>query len=450
MTLRVQDLVIGAGFTGLYAAARLCRQGRTVAVVESAPTAGGLMRSHRTVHAGHEVRFDIGTHFLLLTGEPELDAPFLEAIDPDRWRWFSGPLAEGQISFGKVRRQTGCLDLTGHPQIELIRSQFLQSPGGGDKCKTLHERWVRDFGVLAASEVLPALAQKFTGKLPEDLAQGALDVFVPSRVRLFDGLLAAKKKQDPGIDRRLAFGHRNDGPGAISKAYPNEGGIGLIVENMIACLLRQGGSIHTGAQIHFVGRHNEEGVSAAVMKTAAGETRLEYERIVSGLAPVLLGRLLGVQVPTAPYAARDLVLVHFVAEREDILERELYWLTVYDADLSANRITLYPNFSQSSLGCITVEVPLAPESPLPQDLVVSLAAMLQSYGLVSKSSALTPVAVQREKSAFPVLLPGWPSAMAAQSQALCASVPKLVPVAAAAGTPFGQLAMIRDVAQRLG
>jgi squalene-associated FAD-dependent desaturase len=93
--------VIGAGLAGLAAAVRLAASGRSVALYESAPHAGGRCRSYFDAELG--CRIDNGNHLLLagnsaaleylgyigaegtLEGPPEAAFPFIDVATNERW-----------------------------------------------------------------------------------------------------------------------------------------------------------------------------------------------------------------------------------------------------------------------------------------------------------------------------------------------------------------------------
>lgn len=442
MQTRFDALVLGAGYAGLFAAHRLSLQGATVLVVEAAPEIGGLMRSLPC--AGQPgVQFDIGTHFALLTGDPDIDGP-LAALIPEDWLWFDGPLAEGHTHAGRLVPDTGCLDLTGHADIAALRADFAAAPGDGDRADTLEGRWLADFGPRITRDILAPVARKHTGFAPSGLAPGAMEVFAPPRLKLFDGPdVAARKAADPAFDRRIAHAHRAIGATNIRKAYPRAGGVGAFVAAMAADIASKGGRVLAGEAPAFA----DWAPGAPLRNVMVGGQTFAFDRFVTGLAPAVAARALGAGVPPAPFAARDLALAHWLSDRP-YATRDLHWVTVYDPETPLSRVTLYANIAPGAPYRLTAEAAIGAGDPDPDP--ARLAADMAARGLIDDPADWRLVRTDRFRAAFPVLLPGWQGPMAAQAAALQAMIPNLTGVGAAAGQPFGQLKLMRSITDMLG
>jgi protoporphyrinogen oxidase len=439
---RFDTLVLGAGYAGLFAAHRLSLQGAKVLVVEAAPEIGGLMRSLPCPDRPY-IQFDIGTHFALLTGDPDIDGP-LAALIPDGWLWFDGPLAEGHSHAGRLAPDTGCLDLTGHPDIAAFRADFAAAPGDGDRAETLERRWLADFGPRITNDILAPIARKHTGLAPSGLAPGAMEVFAPPRLKLFDGPgVAARKAADPAFDRRIAHEHRSIGATNIRKAYPRAGGVGAFVTAMAADIEHRGGKVLAGAAPAFA----DWAPGAPLHSVTVAEQALAFDRFVTGLAPAVVARALGAHVPPAPFAARDLALAHWLSDRP-YASRELHWVTVYDPETPLSRVTLYANIAPGAPYRLTAEAAIGAGDPDPDPL--RLAADMAARGIIDDPADWRLVRTDRFRAAFPVLLPGWQGPMAAQAAALQDLIPNLTGVGAAAGQPFGQLRLMRSITDTLG
>lgn len=439
---RFDALVLGAGYAGLFAAHRLSLQGAAVLVLEAAPEVGGLMRSLPCPDRP-DIQFDIGTHFALLTGDADIDGP-LAALIPDDWIWFDGPLAEGHTHKGRLQPDTGCLDLTGHPAIARFRAGFAAAPGDGDRADTLDARWRADFGAALTDEILAPIARKHTGREPADLAPGAMEVFAPPRLKLFDGPdVAARKAADPAFDRRIAHVHRTIGATNIRKAYPRTGGVGAFTAAMAADIERRGGEVLAGIAPTFP----DWSPGAPVQTVEASGRTFSFDRFVTGLAPAVVARAFGAVIPPAPFAARDLALAHWLSDRP-YAAAELHWVTVYDPETPLSRATLYANIAPGTPYRLTAEAAIGASDPDPDP--ARLAADMAARGLIDDPADWRLVRTDRFRGAFPVLLPGWQGPMTAQAEALAKLIPNLTAVGAAAGQPFGQLKLMRSITDTLG
>lgn len=448
---RVDDLILGGGFSALYAALLRARAGRTVAIVDPSPTPGGLMRSVVHHDGAVPLQFDIGTHFLLLTGDADIDAPLLDSVKPDEWVWYDDQLKEGHYYAGRLAGDTGCLDLTQHANHARLRAEFDQAPGGGQVADTLRQRWLADFGPFATEEILRPIAIKHTGKTPEQLAPTAMDIFVPPYIKLVEGEAAAAMKQCPDINRRLAYSSRDQGKTRTVKAYPREGGVGLLISGMVAQLRRLGAKLFFGSHAAPVaGWRAGDPLREIVLSGDGGEQHIRFEDLVTGLAPVPLARTFGFDVPPAPFAARTLGLAHFIAKPGAVRIDDLHWITVFDPDMRASRISLYDNYACAPTGRITVETTLPLGDAAEPGLPDRLATELVQIGVVADRSDLRLLAFEQHPAAFPVLLAGWGPRLKDQARAAQTALPNLQPFGNAAGTPFGQLALLRSIAATVG
>jgi oxygen-dependent protoporphyrinogen oxidase len=92
----VDLVIVGAGITGLTAAYELTRRGRSVAVLEAAPRAGGLIRTERaegfTIEAGPDSLLAAKPAGLELVRELGLEADVLRVRTPGAFVWREGRL----------------------------------------------------------------------------------------------------------------------------------------------------------------------------------------------------------------------------------------------------------------------------------------------------------------------------------------------------------------------
>jgi len=444
------NLVIGGGFAGLYAALRLVQSGQSVVIVDQAPEVGGLLRSECLKDAsGRNFWFDLGTHFLLIPGDEVIGADLLSVVNSDDWLWFDKSLNEGHVYGDRLIRDTGCLDLTPTVNYRDYVADFLLAPGEGQDAATLEQRWNLDFGARLQREHLAAVCRKLTGRAPAELSAQAFDVFAPHRFKLVDGQVSAALKASPSVDRRLAYANRRMGKSNIIKGYPRGGlGVGLFIDGLVQTLRASGVEIVTSAKL--LGFEWVDGKpTKTTLGTADGPRVIAFDRIVTALAPAPLARILEVEVPAAPFAARNLELLHFVADGP-LAVNDLHWITVYEPSMRSFRITLYDNVAAADPARprITVEV-ASDRGEDTAPLAGLIAAELARMGLIEDASRVSLLGTTTLPVALPILLPGWKPALEAQSQAIRAAVPNLLALGPANGKPFGQLGLLADIASRI-
>lgn len=446
--IAVDDFVFGGGFAGLYAALHLSACGRRVLIADRAPELGGLLRSsYARLENGKALPFDLGTHYLLLSGDRTVDDVLLSVIDADDWVWFDRSLPEGHVFGGRVNPATGCLDVTGLAKHRTYAADFLLAPGDGDAAHTLDERWRRDFGDALLDDVLRPIGQKLAGCDPVQIAADGIDVFGPTRIKIVPGELSRLLKAAPVVDRRLAFASRDLGTSNIRKGYPKRGGIGVLCEHAAAVLERRGTQLLPSSNLIGFDMAGGQPVSARLQHHGR-DVRVSFDRLVTALAPAPLAQALGVVVPSFPHASRDLSLFHFVADRPLPID-DLHWLTVWQPDLLSFRITLYDNIVPQfpDRPRLTVEV-VHGRGALPADAAATVARELADIGVLAGGS-VTLLAQETLPSALPLLAPGWRQRIGAQAASLAAQVPNLLPLGAATGNPFGQIKLMRSIYEAL-
>ena len=453
----MDNVVVGGGLAGLLCAYRLARKGQSVTIVEHSPVLGGLLRS--VTHRGHDGRshqFDLGTHYLLLTGTPEIDEELLSFIDPEDWNWFDGSLPEGHYFAGKLDKTTGCLNACQLDEDTLaeVFAGFFAAPGDGAHAGSLAAAIEADFGQPALNELYLPILAKFAGEEPEGLAPEAWSTFAPTRLKLFEDQRASWLKRLPTFDRRLAYARREEGQSEIRKGYPKQGGIGVWVDGLTRALREIGVEVLTETNIISVDKNGAKVVSINVERDG-NKRQITPGRLVFTIPPAVACRILGIESISRPPRTRNLMVHHFLLTRRSRIT-DLHWITVYDPQLRSFRVTLYDNIGDptgSAVGKIGVETLYSPDgenhNPIDTTGGPDLIDELRAMGAIDANTDIESSWVDMVPRALPLQAPGWRDAVATQVQCIRDAIENVELVGAASGTAFGQIAIIRDVYEKL-
>lgn len=395
--------MVGGGIAGILAARLLAARGVRVVVVDREDALGGLFRSWQ---GGGGRWFDRGTHFALATGLPELDALLLPRGESDRWIRIEGKLAEGSWYGGMLNEDSGCVDLRRLPpdQLERARAEIVATATatqGEAASASLADEALRLYGPTIREAVIAPVMRKFTGASLERLQAGLHRVFGLQRVILFDAETSRRVKADPMLDQVVAFAHRSHYVSTQTKWYPCDGGIGRWVDDLTADFGSTGVETRLGRMV--AGVESDGGrVTGVVLDDG---TRLPADYLVWTVAAQLFLRACG--EPTGkPPAMRALALVHLAFDQP--LRTGLQFVTCFDPDMLAHRITLYPNstrlLGQSIAPHLTVEVPVDPAA-VDSGFAARIAAEVRAMGIVPGDAEATLAHVELLRGTYPLIDP---------------------------------------------
>jgi len=331
---------------------------KNITIVEKSAELGGLLKSisiQDPIDDGQDYVFDYGTHFILKTGDPEIDTILDSDLSSDSFHTYKDSLPEGQFLNGQLYPHSGCANATLFSQdvydgiYKGIAERTEQK--GAANGNNLNDVIVTKYGQAVADNIYGPALQKFTGAALEDLDPSLESAFTSGRVILFDREKSIEQKQKPEWDNVIAYAHYEDGTSSFLKHYPKQGGVELWITEMIDDLRNAGVRILTKCEITSVELINNKIQNI----TLSNEEQIQTDLLLWTIPAVFASRLLDIQMPSAPPKMRSVSVVNIITDKKPIAGP--YWITVYDSAKTSFRVTLYDNYQPSDLKSrISVEV----------------------------------------------------------------------------------------------
>ncbi len=325
--------IVGAGIAGLFSAKMLATKGINVRLFEAAPEVGGLLRSFKS-SLGQD--FDFGTHIMRQTGVPEIDHLLFSSLS-EQWQSFP-VLKTGSVVNGKLYSKSPFMNANDlEPDVrESALADFLAIKVESTEGKSALDYLRRSFGQGLTEYLFSPALEKFFAADASSLHQNALAQFGMTRVVAFDESKTESLKKQAWYDQRLAFHSYEQGASGLMNFYPQQGGIGLFVEELKNELVSMGVSIECGQRIESVQSENGRILSLR----SNGET-VSVDHLVWTLPILALNKLCGASVSPSKLAFRDVALFYFTFK--DPLHSDLFYIMNFDPNFRSFRVTLYQN-----------------------------------------------------------------------------------------------------------
>jgi protoporphyrinogen oxidase len=404
-------VIVGAGLAGLFAARTLYHFGiRDIHIIEKSNNVGGLLQStvaSNPLGDGVDYSFDIGTHFVLSTAQPEIDNVILQDVKEEDYCEFHNSLQEGHYINGKLSDRSGCIDIAHFSETlqSEIRSQIgkLVENNKDESHDFLYDACVEKYGVIATESILEPIFEKLTGQSSKKLSSKMEGTLFPSRLIIEDRARSKVLKRSPEWDMRIAFADCSDSTSDILKRYPKQGGIGQWVGGMAENLVEDGIEIHTGRTADSV-----TGVSGKIESIALSNgSSIDCCHLIWTLPPIFLAIAAKVDVPSVKPSMRRVGIVNFLIDQRPI--KRPYWITVCDPHLRAFRVTLYDNFSEVEAKTetyrVTVEVLHDGSFEGSREDQDTILAELRTMGIVPQHSKALWSEAANVSEGFPILTP---------------------------------------------
>jgi len=388
-------VVVGAGLPGIAASLALATDGGEVLLVDSAPEIGGLLRSYE---AGGSV-FDFGTHFANRTGIKDLDELLFGGFESE-WEEFpvlrAGNLWHGNLNSVSDNPNLNVLGREGHDRC---LADLLSAPGWGASRDPENGRefLLSEYGPALVEEFFDPVLRKFSGCSPEMLHHQAHLLFNLKRFSVLDPVATAELKRSERYDARVAFHHRDDFTGHRACLYPRTGGMGKWIEQLETKLNSSGVKVMTGANI--------EGIDTSdgrVSRLKVDGRDVSVGTLFWSVAPAILCRMTGLETSGSKPAMRSTVLAALEFDRPFLTD--CHYVTVFDPDYAAFRVTFYPNFRPHRLGRYeaTVEFMIDPGAVSAHDWPLLAESEMRRMGVVEAAARVTARHEKVVPNGFPV------------------------------------------------
>ena len=356
-------IIVGAGLAGLFAARTLRHFGiDNIYVIEKASHVGGLLQTMHVeapLQNGTNYDFDFGTHFVLSTADPDVDALLHQDMHEDKYYEYHNSLYEGHYLGGALYQESGCANISHFSQdvqfqIKTELAHAVEKDSSEKKYVSLYDMCLEKYGITANETIFTPAFKKLTDHHPQELSPEMELSFFPPRLIIANRKESIRLKQDPAWDKRIAFSDCEDGQSEIIKFYPKTGGIGKWLETMAKNLQKEGVNIKTNCTLQDIDIDNEN-IKKAILSDGQ---EILCDHLFWSLPPIFLGIMAGLNLPSQKPSMRSVGIINFLTDKRPI-ERP-YWVTVYDPSLLSFRVTLYDNFIKSShkqkVHKITVEI----------------------------------------------------------------------------------------------
>jgi len=404
-------VIVGAGLAGLFAARTLHHFGiQDIHIIEKSNSVGGLLQSTIAVSPlgdGVDYNFDIGTHFVLSTAQPEIDCVLSRDIRSEDYYEYHNSLQEGHFINGKLYERSGCINIAHF--VEKIQSQIKSEicrrvENNSDEIQDfLSDTCVEKYGVTATALIYDPIFRKLTGQPCKALSSKMETTLFPSRLIIDDRAQSKILKKAPAWDKRIAFADCSDGSSDILKRYPKHGGIGKWLCSMAKNLVGDGIQIHTDCRVSAI---NEIQGTLKSISLSKGPT-IDCGHLIWTLPPTFLALTANIEVPSLRPSIRNVCIINFLVDQRPI--GRPYWINVYDAKFFTYRVTVYGNFAKYESGTeaykVTVEVlhdGSFAGSREDQDVILE---ELRTMGIVPKNCRALWSDAGNASQGFPILTP---------------------------------------------
>jgi len=395
-----KSVVVGGGLAGIVASILLAQAGRRVALIESLPQLGGLLRSH---HNEQGVPFDCGTHIPKQIGIEGLDELLFVDLDDADWQQLDR-LRVGGYQQNTMYPTSQFIDLRLLPEAqrnaavyEILNKTPIETVEG----MTAHDYAMAMFGPTVTQSIIQPLMQKLYGLAAEQLQPSALGLVGYSRFIGFDRQASHEIKKSPLLDAKFGFNTWDDGLSSLMNYYPRSQGIHIWLDRLLERAKRLGVEILTAAKIVSV--DTSQGSVCSVQ--LEGRT-IETDELFWTASPAVLLKLMGKPMPqgVSPPKFRSTALLHLIFDRDFL--SDLYFYYCHEPSMLSFRTTLYSNMRSEARGkapfnC-TIEVMADEDTVNAPDLPDKLLAEMKQMGVIGGQHKVLYQKVVASPRGFPL------------------------------------------------
>ena len=399
---------------------------------------------------GHQYSFDYGTHFILKTGDEEIDTLLDMDIQQEACREFNDSLPEGHYINGSFYSDSGCVNAAflGNETFQKIKNELSVIVGKPkEKTNNLQETFLQKYGQTATEEIFAPAMKKFSGCSLEELDNCNETAFNSGRLIIENRENSIALKREKKWDDVIAFAHHRDGSSTIKKYYPLEGGVQLWVDTISKRLIDAGVEILTQSEIESIEKEDSR-IKSIKLKGAA---TIPCDYLVWTLPPVFLAKILNVEVQSKPPNIRSVSVINIITDKKPVSGP--FWVTVYDPAIMSFRVTLYNNFEQSENADkfkISVEILHDKNLEWDEEDNKKIFQELKTMNILDPDSELLWSKREFIPAGFPVLNPGDVEIYDNQARKVNQSVGNAYIVSRHNQGLHGQMAIMKNIYAALG
>ncbi len=334
-------VIVGGGMSGLVAARILADDpNNKITLIEKSNEFGGLYTSTQS-ESGYI--FDHGSHTVLDTGVPELDAILFEDFKDDEWEIISDSLKETVYFMGEHTPNSVCPDARKLPKdiYERAVAEFLNLPENTTEAQNLEEHLYSTYGETLSENLFRPIIEKFYKGDFKKLDPKMYKDFLPlGRIIMFDEETTARLKTIPYYDNLIAWTDFKNGSSSINKYFSKEGGVAVwprLVENKVRSM-----NVDLRAEQGVVSM-NKNGTQITNVTLESGET-LACDELIWTVPAFMLLQTAKIDIPSAEKP--DMLfssVFNFVFDQPFL--KDDHWVFNYDKNMKTFRVTLYPNLT---------------------------------------------------------------------------------------------------------
>jgi len=393
-----QILIVGGGMVGIFAALKLADHFESVYIIEKAPHLGGLLNSRKI----NQVSYDYGTHIPAFTVEDEVnEILFNEVNSINGLTWNEYPYLEVANYFmGHWNNESTLLDIRNLSKDLYVRATTeMLASGRPDYTKNnLKEFLNQTFGGTITENIYRPVIRKILGEELENVSPEVLLQYSLHRIMAFNSEKTRELKRDTVIDSKLGFHSYKEYPPSRPYLYPkgNEG-----VGKWVSSLEKQ-------LKIKNVKILLSNGVTNIVKKEGRFQVNLEsgelptFNDIIWTVPVAMAYRALDIPIKSTIPRFRYSTLVNLGFDQSFL--RDNHYVLIWDPEILAFRITLYPNLTKLKESVYHCSVEILSGSTIEDkpELLKRVLKDLQVVGLVSPEANLVESEIIDIGPAFPV------------------------------------------------
>ena len=383
-----KTVVVGSGIAGITAAYFEQKKGSEVTLIDSASSAGGLLKSTRN----GKNYFDYGTHILPETGVEELDEFLFSELNPENCV-ITKNIAASNYFNGQMNEKSCYVDTSVLSKEEYNQGcvELLSTKLNGDE-DNLEKFLKNKMGETFYQQIYRGVIEKFMGVSVDQLDNRVGSFFDTTRLLAFDNATTKRLIELDIYNSKLGHHIREDG---VVKYYPRQGGVGKIIELLMDKIEKQGVVFKHSAKMQSISQTDGR-ISNITLEDGA----LETDKVIWTLPSGFLLHLSGMESKSQPPKFRNTALYDFTFEKP--LNSAATFINIYDTELLSGRISLYQNLSQTNNYSCTVEVLADDDMDLPGSLDLILHELRQMK-LADANNDCTFKQFRPVENGFPVL-----------------------------------------------